>query len=163
MGGWRLLAACLSLWLLLIASPFLRGRLLLIPGTHLASAHLLLAASILLDAAIFPSGMKDLPFPLALALFLAILSRIFRDGWLLPGRGGERALEVLEDLCAREGIDLARQGGGLVLKRLGTAVRCVRVVPGLHLALLDRRRRGPEMDRIGREWRRALSRSGGGP
>jgi len=161
MGGWWLLAAYLALWLLLIASPFLRGRILLIPGTHLASAHLLLASSILLDAAIFPSGMTELSVPLALAVFLAILSRFLRDAWLLLGRGGERAPGALEDLCAREGIELARHGGGLVLKRLGAAVRCVGVVPGVHLVLLDRRRREPEVDRIGREWRRTLSRSGG--
>jgi len=163
MGGWWLLAAYLALWLLLIASPFLRGRILLIPGTHLASAHLLLAASILLDAAIFPSGMRELRVPLALSVFLAILSRVLRDTWLLLGRGGDRALGALEELCAREGIDLARHGGGLVLKRLGTIVRCVGVVPGLHLVLLDRRRREPEVDRIGREWRRILSGSGGRP
>jgi len=163
MGGWWLLAAYLALWLLLIASPFVRGRILLIPGTHLASAHLLLAASILLDAAIFPSGMREMRVPLALAVFLAVLSRILRDTWLLLGRGGDRAQGVLEDLCAREGIEMARQGGGLVLKRLGTAVRCVGVVPGLRLVLLDRRRREPEVDRIGRKWRRILSGSGERP
>lgn len=161
MGGWWLLAIYLALWLLLLASPFLLGRILLIPGTHLASVHLLLAASILLDAAIFPSGMTELPIPLALSVLLTILSRILRDTWLLLGRGGERALAALEDLCARQGIDRARQDGDLVLKRLGTAVRRVPVVPGLGLVRLDRRRREPEVDRIGREWRRILSRPGG--
>ncbi len=157
MGGWGLLAAYLVLWLLRAAPPLLRGRLLLIPNTHLASAHLLLAACLLLDAAVFPSGMEELPVPLALSLLLAILSRIFRDTWLLPGPGGDSAPRVLEELCARRGIQVERLEGSLVLKRLGTAVRCVRALPGIHLVILDRRRRDPEVDRIGREWGRALS------
>lgn len=160
MGGWLLLAAFLVLGLLRAAPPLLRGGILLVPNTRLASAHLLLAACILLDAAVFPSRMEELPVPLALSLLLAILSRTFRDTWLLLGPGGDRAPRVLEELCARRGTRTERREGSLVLKRLGTAVRCVRALPGLHFALLDRRRREPEVDRIGREWGRALSGSG---
>jgi hypothetical protein len=162
MGGGRILAAYLALWLLILAAPFLRRRVLLIPGTHLASAHLLLAAAILLDAAVFPSGIAKLPVPLWLSFLAAILARALRDFWLLLGPGEERAPVVLEELCARKGIDLAARDGGVVLKRLGTGVRRVGLIPGAGLVRLDRRRREPELDRIGREWGRILWRSGGG-
>jgi len=162
MGGVRILAAYLALWLLVLAAPFLRRRVLLVPGTHLASAHLLLAAAILLDAAFFPSGIPELPVPLGLSLLAAVVARALRDFWLLLGPGEERAPAVLEAICARRGIDLAARDGGVVLKRLGTGARRVGLLPGAGLVRLDRRRREPEVDRIGREWRRALWRSGGG-
>ena len=53
---------------------------------------------------------------------------------------------------------MAREGDTLILKRLGTAVRETPLLPGLGLVRLDRRRREPEVDRLGREWGRTLSR-----
>ena len=114
-----------------------------------------------LACGIFPSGIAKLPVPLALSLLAAILARALRDFWLLLGPGEERAPAVLEEICARRGIDRAARDGGMVLKRLGTALRRIGLFPGAGLVRLDRRRREPEVDRIGREWGRILWRSGG--
>lgn len=157
MGGWWLLAVYAGGWLAILFSPFIRGRILLLPGTHLASAHLLLAAAILADAAVAPAGMPRLPVPLAVAVLMAVFARLFRDTWLLLGPGQERALDHLEDLCRKRGIEVTRHDGTLVLKRLGTGARRRGFGSGLGLVLLDRRRREPEVDRLAREWGRILS------
>lgn len=157
MGGWWLLSAYLAGWILILASPFARGRILLLAGTARFTAHLLLAAAILADAAVFPGGMGHLPVPLGAALVMGAASLAFRDTWILLGPGQERALAVLEHLCREEGVDLVVEDGTLVLKRLGTGVRRVSLAPGLGLVRMDRRRREPEVDRLGREWRRILS------
>jgi len=157
MGGGWLLAVYAGGWLAILVSPFVRVRILLLPGTHLASAHLLLAGVILADAAVAPAGIPRLAVPLTTAILLAALSRVLRDTWLLLGTGQERALDQLERLCRERGVEVEHHGGTLVLKRLGTGVRRRGFGSGLGLVLLDRRRREPEVDRLAREWRRALS------
>ncbi len=158
MGGWWLLGIYLAGWALFLISPFLRGRTLLLPGTHLPSAHLLLAAAILADGAIQSEGPAGRAVPLALSLTAALLSFLFRDRWLLLGKSQEISLGLLEEICRRRGVDLVRDRDGLVLKRLGTGVRRAAIVPGVGLVRLDRRRREAEVDRIGREWGQVLSR-----
>lgn len=157
MGGWWILALYAGGWLAILASPFLRGRTLLVPGTHLVSAHLLLAAAMLADAAVAPAGMRRLPVPLAVAFLMAVFSRVFRDAWPLLGPGQDRAMEQLEELCRKRGVEVARVDRTLVLKRLGTGVTWKGFGAGLGLVLLDRRRREPEVDRLTREWGRMLA------
>ncbi len=162
MGGWWLLGIYLAGWALLLVSPFLRRRTLLLPGTRLASAHLLLAAAILADGAIRPEGPVRSAAPLLLSLAAALAAFLFRDTWLLLGRPHDPPLRLLEEICRTRGVDLVQNRGGLILKRLGTGVSLVALARGVGLVRLDRRRREPEVDRIGQEWRRVLSRRAGG-
>lgn len=157
MGGWWLLVLYAGGWLAFLVSPFIRGRTLLLPGTHLASAHLLLAAAILADAAVAPAGIRRRMVPLSLAGLMVIFSRVFRDAWLLLGPGQARAVERLEELCRKRGVEVAHREGTLILKRLGTGVTRKGFGRGLGLVVLDRRRREPEVDRLAREWGRVLA------
>jgi hypothetical protein len=161
-GEW-LLAAYFAGWMLVLVSLIPAGRMLLLPGVRLFSAHLLFAAVILADAALFPAVIRGLSSALGTALVLSILSLALRDFWLLAGPGQQLALEVLERLCRDKGIDVERVDGSLVLKRLGTGVRRISLGPWLGLMKMDRRRREPEVDRLGREWARTLFRSPGKP
>jgi len=161
MGGWCLLGGYLALWLLFLASPFLRGRILLLPGTRLASVHLLFAAVLLADAAVFPAEIPALPVPAGVAVLLAALGAAFRDTWLLLGARQARAAESLAEVCRERGIETAREGGWVILKRLGTALRIVPAGPGVSFVRLDRRRREEEVDALGQAWRKRLAREGG--
>jgi hypothetical protein len=157
MGGGWLLIGYLVLWLLFLAAPFLRGGILLLPGTWLASVHLLFAAVLLTDAAIFPSGIPALPVPAGIAALLAALGAAFRDTWVLLGARQARVAESLAETCRERGIETAWEEGRLILKRLGTALRIVRAGPGVSLVRLDRRRREGEVDALGQAWRRRLA------
>ncbi|HEV8335187.1 MAG TPA: hypothetical protein VGR67_02070 [Candidatus Polarisedimenticolia bacterium] len=161
MGGWWLLGGYLALWLLGLASPFLRGRILLLPGARLASVHLLFAAVLLADAAVFPAGIPALPVPAGVAALLAALGAAWRDTWVVLGTRPARVAESLAETCQERGIETAWEGGRLILKRLGTALRVVPAGPGVSLVRLDRRRREAEVDALGEAWRRRLARGAG--
>jgi hypothetical protein len=159
MGGGWLLGSYAAGWALLLILPFVRGTLLLVQGAQRTSAHLLAAAVILADAAVAPGGIPRLPAPLGACALLIVSSAVLRDTWLLVGARPERGIAVLEEICRVRGVEVARQEKGLVLKRLGTQVREVSLAPGLTLLRMDRRRREREVDRLGREWGRRLSRA----
>lgn len=161
MGGWGIVAAYLGGWLALLAARFARRRKLVLPLGGAYPAHLLLASAVLADAAVL--GSRRIAGPLGVALLLALLSGALRGLWLLVGESPEGALERLELLCGRRGVDASRDGGALVLKRLGAAVRKTWSGPGLGLLRLDRRRREAMLDRLLREWARTPSGSRGRP
>lgn len=159
MGGWWILGLYVAGWLLYLIFPVLRHRLVLVGGDRVPSLHLLLMAALLADAAVFPVGLPVLPAPLTVAGSLLGLSLLLRNTWVLAGIGGEHAMELLVECCRRSGIPVVREDGGrLVLKRHGAALSRRRLLPGLDLVRLDRRRKEPELDRLGVEWRRAVAR-----
>jgi hypothetical protein len=154
-GGWGLLGAYLAGWIALLAARFARRRILVLPLGGSYPAHLLLAAAILADAAVFPG--RGIAPPLGAALLMGVLSLALRDVWLVVGRRQQTALDVLEHLCRDRGVDVCRDGDALILKRLGTGVRKSEAGPGLGLVRLDRRRREREVDRLAREWGELLA------
>src|SRR5713101_5488974 len=86
MDGWQILAFYLLAWAVALVSPFLRKRLLLVPGSNFVSAHLLLMAALLTEAALSRDGTQGLGGPLGVAGLLAAASVFLRDVWLLVGR-----------------------------------------------------------------------------
>jgi len=158
MGGWQILAFYLLAWAVALVSPFFRGRLLLVPGSNLLSAHLLLMAALLTEAALSRDGAPGLGGPLGVAGLLAAASALLRDVWLLVGRGPEGAIDLLEECCARAGIATVREGGRLILKRHGTSVEGNHVLHGVMLVRFVRRRREPEVEQVREAWRRAVGR-----
>lgn len=149
-------------WLAVLAYSLIFRRPALIPGWRIFSANLLLASALLGEAALAGGDGVRSRAPLAAGL-LILASLAIRNFSLLLGGDGRRALELLERCCAERGIPLDRDGGRLVLKRQGAAIRTIGIASVVALFHRVRRRKEPELDRLDEVWRSAVSREGRWP
>ena len=162
MGTWRIVGAFAIGVALGAIWRLVRSRVLLLSGSDLLSLHLLLAAVLLGDAAVFPGDLPALAVPLGIALVGATASLCFRKLHLLTGPGAATAESNLEACGTEMGLDWVREGRRVIFKRQGAAMDRIGEIAGFRLLRLDRRRAEPAVDSLIARWRRSLSGGSGG-